>query len=337
VLGLREVGGWQGLLSRLPPDHGHGVAVLASAEANPMGVPWYAVVFGLTIFAGTSYWCTDFLVVQRALAARNMLAARRTPLIAAFFKMLFPFLIILPGLLGTALFRERIEGQPNLVVPILMERYYSQGMLGLGLTALLASFMSGMAGNVTAFNTVWTYDIYRALIAPGRTDSHYLGMGRITTVVGTLLSVGASYLVMRFHNMGDYLVLVFSLFMFPMSTAFLLGMFWKRTSATGAFYGMMSGVSASIAHYLLYHYGLIHYRTEMAANLYIIIVGWLAGCSVTIALSLCASPRPDRELDGLVYSPLEVLRRERVRWRESPELWAILLFLMLLALLVVFW
>ena len=210
-------------------------------------------------------------------------------------------------------------------------------MLGLGLTALLASFMSGMAGNVTAFNTVWTYDIYKALIAPGRSDAHYVGMGRITTVAGTILSVGTSYLVMRFHNMGDYLVLVFSLFMFPMSTAFLLGMFWRRTSASGAFYGMMSGVSASIAHYLLYHYGFIHYRTEMAANLYIIIVGWLIGCAVTVVISMRSSPRPERELEGLVYSPFEVLRRERVRWQKSPELWAILLLAMLLAVLAVFW
>ena len=162
LMGLREAGGWHGLTHRLPFELVHAYAIFAHPEKNPMGVPWYAIVAGFTVFAGTSYWCTDFLIVQRAMAARNLLAARQTPLIGAFFKMLTPAVIVVPGLVALVVIPEQIRGHYNMVVPLLLERYYPSGLLGVGLTALLASFMSGMAGNVTAFNTVWTFDIYQA-------------------------------------------------------------------------------------------------------------------------------------------------------------------------------
>jgi len=302
-----------------------------------MGVPWYAIVMAFTIFAGTSYWCTDFLIVQRAMAARDMLAARQTPLIGAFFKMLAPAVIVVPGLVALAVIPTEVHGQYNMVVPLLLKRYYPAGLLGIGLTALLASFMSGMAGNVSAFNTVWTFDIYQAYLRPDRAEQHYVWMGRVVTVAGTLLSVGTSYLVMRFANMGDYLVLIFALFIFPMSTAFLLGMFWKRTTPTGAFYGMVVGVATNLIHYALYHFGIVRYGTEMAANVYIIIVGWLLGFVVAVGLSLVTKPRPESELEGLVYSLAQSFRSEPVRWYQSPRLWGIAVLSLLGLLAWVFW
>jgi SSS family solute:Na+ symporter len=337
LLGLREVGGWEGLTARMPFEYSHAYAVFADPQSNPMGVPWYAVVMGFTVFAGTSYWCTDFLIVQRALAARDMTAARHTPLIGAFFKMLVPAIIVIPGLVAIVVIPGELGDQYNMTIPLLIQRYYPAGLLGIGLTALLASFMSGMAGNVTAFNTVWTFDIYQAYIRPNQSEHHYVWMGRLTTILGTLLSVGTSYLVMRFSNMGDYLVLIFSLFLFPLSTAFLLGMFWKRATATGAFYGMIAGVGANLAHYGLYHFGVVHYRTEMAANIYIIIVGWLLAFTVIFGLSLVTRPRPESELEGLVYSLARTLRGHAMPWYIDPKTWAIGLLLMLALLGAIFW
>ena len=339
IMGLTEVGGWTALMQRLPWEYRHAYAVLADPQTNPMGVSWYAVILALTLFAGTSYWCTDFLIVQRALAARDLDAARQTPLIAAFFKMLSPAIIIVPGLIALAVIPNQIQGQYNMVIPLLLERYYQStpGLLGLGLIALLASFMSGMAGNVTAFNTVWTYDIYQPYLRPNRSEGHYLWVGRLATVCGTILSVTTSYLVMRFRNMGDYLVLVFSLFIFPMSTAFLAGMFWKRTTATGAFYGMITGVITNMAHYGLYRCDIVPYRTEMAANIYIIIVGWLLGLAVTIGISLTTKPQPEKDLVGLVYSLSRVQDEKPVRWLRAPGFWAIILLAMFLLLAYFFW
>jgi len=337
VLALKDVGGWQGLTEKLPSSYLHAYAVFSQPETNPMGVPLYSVVLAFTIFAGTSYWCTDFLIVQRALAARDMRAARMTPLIAAFFKMLVPAIIVLPGLVALAVIPHRIEGQYNMTIPLLLQRYYPPGLLGIGLTALLASFMSGMAGNVTAFNTVWTFDIYQAYIRPRQPERHYVWMGRCATVVGTILSVGTSYIVMRFSNMGDYLVLIFSLFLFPLSTAFLLGMFWKRATATGAFYGMVAGVGTNLIHYALYHFGFIRYRTDMAANIYIIIVGWLVAFAVATGLSLVTKPRSETQLEGLVYSRARKFRENPDPWHKSPALAGIALLVMLGIVSIAFW
>jgi SSS family solute:Na+ symporter len=337
LMGLREVGGWHELTRRLPFELVHAYAIFGHPDKNPMGVPWYAIVAGFTVFAGTSYWCTDFLIVQRAMAARNMLAARQTPLIGAFFKMLLPAVIVVPGLVALVVIPEHIHGQYNMVVPLLLERYYPSGLLGVGLTALIASFMSGMAGNVTAFNTVWTFDIYQAYLHPNQSEQHYVWMGRCTTVVGTILSVATSYVVIRFTNMGDYLVLIFALFMFPMSIAFLLGMFWKRATATGAFYGMVVGVATNLVHYGLYNMGWVHYPTDMAANTYIILVGWVLGFSVAVGLSLVTRPRPESDLKGLVFSLRGALDSEFTPWYQRPGIWGALLLAMLALLGWIFW
>src|SRR5438045_2810307 len=265
-LGLRDVGGWSGLQARLaevsttqgfaPGAFSHSWQFMGRAADNPMGVEWFAMLMGLGFVLSFGYWCTDFLVVQRAMAAHSMAAARRTPLVAAVPKMLFPFLVIFPGMIALALTQQhdgggltiptKPDGSANfdLVIPLMLRHYFPPGMLGLGLTALMASFMSGMAGNVTAFNTVWTYDIYQAYIRPKATDRALLWMGRVTTVVGIAISVAAAYFAARFNNIMDLLQLVFAFVNAPLVATFLLVMFWKRATGHGAFFGLLAGILA---------------------------------------------------------------------------------------------
>ena len=231
--------------------------LMGSPSANPMGVEWFGLVMGLGFVLSFGYWCTDFLVVQRAMAADSMAAARRTPLIAAVPKMLFPFLVILPGMVAMALTAHagtsgfalpaKPDGTLNydMAIPMMLAHYFPTGLLGLGLTALMACFMSGMAGNVTAFNTVWTYDIYQSYIRKQASDAHYLWVGRMATVFGIVLSVAAAYAATRFNNIMDMLQLVFAFVNAPLFATFLLGMFWKRATGHGAFTGLLAGTLAA--------------------------------------------------------------------------------------------
>src|SRR5262249_55945096 len=262
-LGLKDAGGWTGLQSRLSTvatasGFGSGAwseswRYMGQPSSNPMGVEWFGLAMGLGFVLSFGYWCTDFLVVQRAMAADSMSAARRTPLIAAVPKMFFPFLVILPGMIAIALtyqagssgfvLPKKLDGtfDYDLAIPMMLGHYFPTGMLGIGLTALMASFMSGMAGNVTAFNTVWTYDIYQSYIKRGASDQHYLWMGRMATVFGIAISVAAAYVATRFNNIMDMLQLVFAFVNAPLFATFLLGMFWKRATGHGAFLGLLSG------------------------------------------------------------------------------------------------
>src|SRR6185437_2515923 len=254
---VMKAGGWSGMASRVPQVMTHSWTHMANAADNPMGVEWFGLVMGLGFVLSFGYWCTDFLVVQRAMAAESMIAARRTPIIAAFPKMLFPFLVILPGMLAIALYTagdlvlHSKGGSLNydLVVPVMLARFFPSGLLGLGLTALIASFMSGMAGNVTAFNTVWTYDIYQSYIRPGASDAHYLRVGRAATVAGIAASVACAYTAAKFNNIMDVLQLVFAFVNAPLFATFLLGMFWRRATGHGAFFGLLAGTAAAAAHH----------------------------------------------------------------------------------------
>jgi len=337
ILGTHEAGGWKGLAARLPSGFSHTWSNLARATDNPMGVEWFQVAAGLGFVLSFGYWCTDFLVVQRAMAARDMAAAQKTPLIAAFPKMLFPFLVIVPGMAAwAALPREQFlvngRAEYNLALPLLLARYYPPGMLGVGITALLASFMSGMAGNVTAFNTVWTYDIYQSFFRRNAPDAHYLAMGRMATVSGVLLSIGAAYLALQFRNIMDYLQLIFSFVNAPLFATFLLGMFWKRATPDGAFFGLAAGTLAAAGHYLATARGWVSYASEMAANFDRAIYAW-AGCFViSIAISLCTRPRPDAELAGLVYSLTEKPSYRRLAWLDRPATLAVLVAMLTILL-----
>src|SRR5438034_1969052 len=268
LLGLKDIGGWHGLTSKLavvatnagfePGAWSHSWKYTGAPTHNPMGIEWFGLIMGLGFAMSFGYWCTDFLVVQRAMAAGSMTAARRTPLIAAWPKMFMPLLVILPGMLAIGLHASRggflpigSDGQPNynLAIPMMLAHYMPSGVLGLGLTALMASFMSGMAGNVTAFNSVWTYDIYQTHIRPGQTDGHYLRVGHAATVFGILASVAAAYSATRFNNILDMLQLVFSFVNGPLFATFLLGMFTRRATGHGAFSGLVAGTAAAALHH----------------------------------------------------------------------------------------
>ena len=335
---------------------------LGSASANPMGVEWFGMVMGLGFVLSFGYWCTDFLVVQRAMAADSMSAARRTPLIAAVPKMFFPFLVILPGMIAIALtykagqtgfeLPKKPDGRFNydLAVPLMLGHYFPSGMLGIGLTALMASFMSGMAGNVTAFNTVWTYDIYQPYINRTASDQHYLMIGRLATVFGIALSVAAAYVAQQFNNIMDMLQLVFAFVNAPLFATFMLGMFWKRTTGHGAFFGLLSGMVAAAIHHGLSlpvgaaigikggwitpHYS---YPSEMAQNFWTAIYAWTTCCIVTIVISLMTKPREEHELVGLVYSLTEKPKEEGVAWYSRPATLGVVVIVMAVVLNIIFW
>jgi SSS family solute:Na+ symporter len=279
-------------------------------------------VIGLTLTAGPSYWCTDFLLIQRALAAKDLDSARKTPLVAALPKMLFPAIVTLLGMVALVVGPHIVTKDYNLALPMLLGRYYGSGMLGLGLTALLASFMSGMAGNITAFNTVFTYDIYQTYLVKNRPDAHYLRIGKWTTVWGTLLSCLSAYIALNFDNLMDYMQLIGILFIAPFFIVFLLGMFWKRASATAGFYGMVAGTLGCLTEYLLYRLGVLHFRGPMASNVWMAVWGFIAGLTVMVVVTyLTTAPDPEK-LKGLTYSYAASVERSGA-WYRTPEFYAV--------------
>jgi SSS family solute:Na+ symporter len=338
VMSMVEAGGWQGLERRLPSGYLHVWTTLGHAAANPMGVQWFGVVMGLGFVLSFGYWCTDFLVVQRAMAAQDMTAAQKTPLVGAIPKVFIPFLVIIPGIAAWAVIPHSaflVNGKTNynLALPLLLGRYYPAGLLGVGITALLASFMSGMAGNVTAFNTVWTYDIYQALMRRDAPDAHYLKMGRAATFFGIFLSIGAAYAALQFHNIMNYLQLIFSFVNAPLLATFLLGMFWKRTTADGAFWGLVSGTAAAAGHWAMTAHGLLfHYSSVMAANFSRAIYAFGACFIITIGVSLFTTPRLESELVGLVSSLTERPRYGHLSWWRRPVTLALGVLALTLAL-----
>jgi SSS family solute:Na+ symporter len=371
-LGLKDAGGWSGLQARLgvvATEHGfasgawsHSWKYMDSPSHNPMGVEWFGMAMGLGFVLSFGYWCTDFLVVQRAMAANSMSAARRTPLIAAIPKMFFPFLVILPGMIAIALtyqtgesgfaLPKKVDGTFNydMAIPMMLAHYFPTGILGVGLTALMASFMSGMAGNVTAFNTVWTYDIYQSYIRKGASDQHYLWMGRMSTVFGIAISVGAAYVATRFNNIMDMLQLVFAFVNAPLFATFLLGMFWKRATGHGAFLGLLSGTMAAALHHGLTlplnavagvkggWFGATHiYPSEMAQNFWTAIFAWTSCFVVTIIVSLMTRRRDEKDLVGLVYSLTERPKDGHLAWHQRPAILGVIVLLMTLVLNIIFW
>ncbi len=329
-LGLREVGGWHALLAKLPEQYGHTWQGMAG-PGDPLGVPWWVMVVGIGLCAAPAYWCTDFLLVQRALAAKDLASAQKTPLVAAVPKMLFPGIVTIQGMLALALFPAVVKQNYNLALPALMGHFYHSGMLGLGLTALLASFMSGMAGNITAFNTVFTYDIYQTYIAKARPDQHYLRVGKTATVVGTLLACASSFIVLYFNNLMDYMQLIGILFISPFFIVFLLGMFWKRPSATAGFFGMVAGISGATLEYVLYRLGILKFHSPMASNIWTAVWGFVAGLVVTVVASYLTAPPREETLKGLVFSHA-LAKPAPVAWYRSPKFYAVIVIAAFLVL-----
>jgi SSS family solute:Na+ symporter len=405
ILGLIQTGGWTGLKARIITDlhsdtYFHLWRDTGHFASNPMGVHWTGIVFGLGFVISFGYWTTDFLVVQRVLAAHNLRAARMAPIIGSFFKMAVPFIVILPGLLGLVLLQNPdgsrrvlvgedvvnsctvsgphdaianpgvcaaamsktrlsasyedkvLAGAPdaslhsyNEALPLMMVRYLGPGLLGLGITALIAGFMSGMAGNVSAFSTVWTYDIYRPLIKKNATDSHYVMVGRLSILIGVAVSIGAAYLVMHAHGIMDYVQALFSFFIAPLLGAILMGMFWKRATAPAGFLGLLIGIVTSVSLFVwvklnpsdLATVALSPDAKPMAENLYRALWAFLITVIVIYVVSLFTKPRPVAELEGLVYGATILPKEEPVPFYRNEYFWAVLVVIIFAVLNILFW
>jgi len=360
IIGLIEAGGWSGMVARIHQnfpgqDYTHLWRTLGSFHDNPMGIHWVGIVFGLGCVISMGYWTTDFLVVQRVITAKDMRSAQLAPLIGAAFKMMVPLIVILPGLLGLAVLPQKLTGEAqalatgghsyNEVLPLMLARYCGPGLLGLGITALIAGFMSGMAGNVSAFATVWTYDIYRAMFRRHAPDAHYVSVGRWCTILGVLVSIGTAYLVMHFLSIMDYVQALFSFFIAPLFGTVLLGMLWRRATPAGGFWGLLAGTGSSIGMWAwvkldptaLRYVALSPEAKDMAENMYRALWSWIVCVAVTVAVSAVTRPKPERDLAGLVYGCTEFPAHGHLALYQKPIFWAGIIAAAFLLLQVIFW
>jgi len=359
ILGLVEAGGWQNLKTKIAvnasSEYTHLWRTLGSFSDNPMGIHWTGIVFGLGAVISFGYWTTDFLVVQRVLAAKDLRAAKMAPIIGAAFKMFVPFIVILPGLLAIAVLPVKLTGESaalatgghsyNEVLPLMLARYCGPGLLGLGITALMAGFMSGMAGNVSAFSTVWTYDIYGALINKNASDEQYVRMGRWATIWGVLISIGTAYLVMQFLSIMDYVQALFSFFIAPLFGTVVLGMLWKRTTPAGGFWGLLAGTASSIGMWAwvkidpsaLAYVALSTHARDMAENMYRALWSWVVCVVITVGVSLVTKSKPESELAGLVYGATQIPSDRQMPFYQRPIFWATVVAVLFVTLNVLFW
>jgi len=354
-IGMQQAGGLQGILANVDNAKLHLWKGMGNAATNPMGTDAFSMIFGLGFVLAFGYWCTDFLVVQRAMISHNLNDARRTPIIAALPKIFMPLIVIVPGIILLALQKQfsgfelplNVNGQVdyNMTLPLLLSKLYPSGILGVGITALIASFMSGMAGNVTAFNTVFTFDIYQTHIKPNAGEKHYLNVGKATTVVGILLSILTAYVARGFNSIMDLLQLVFGFVNAPLFATFLLGMFWKKSTANGAFWGLLSGTAAAALTYLL---TVAEGKGGSIANLHTFYSGtsqafniaWIAFVVcfiVTAVISFFTEKKPEKELVGLVYSLTPRQQDKNRIWYKNPLWIAVIVLAITLALNVIFY
>jgi solute:Na+ symporter, SSS family len=378
ILGLIEAGGWSGLQARImqnltalnvpnPGAYTHLWATLGDFDKNPMGINWVGIVFGLGAVISMGYWTTDFLVVQRVLSSKDLRSAKLAPIIGAAFKMLVPFIVILPGLLGLALLRDphtgsllrlvpgniawsdagRAQGLHSFdeVLPLMLARYCGPGLLGLGITALIAGFMSGMAGNVSAFATVWTYDIYGALINKQASDESKVRMGRWCTLIGMAVSIGTAYLVMHAQSIMDYVQALFSFFIAPLFGTVLLGMLWKRATSAAGFWGLFAGTLSSIGMYTwvninpnaVRYVALSMQAQDQAQNMFRALWSCLLCIVVTVLVSLVTRPKSDAELEGLVYGATQISSETYATTLHRPWFWALVVGIAFIAVNIIFW
>ena len=378
ILGLIEAGGWSGLKTKIlqnlteqhvsnPGAYTHLWSTLGDFGNNPMGINWVGIVFGLGAVISMGYWTTDFLVVQRVLSAKDLRSAKLAPIIGAAFKMMVPFIVILPGLLGLALLRDPHTGSLlrlvpadlawskagqaqglhgyDEVLPLMLARYCGPGLLGLGITALIAGFMSGMAGNVSAFTTVWTYDIYGALINKNASDESKVRMGRWCTVIGVIVSIGTAYLVMNAQSIMDYVQALFSFFIAPLFGTVILGMLWKRATPAGGFWGLLAGTLSSVGMYTWVKFdpGAVKYvalssqAQDQAQNMFRALWCWLVCVIVTVVVSMVTKPKPDSELTDLVYGLTPIPHEEKISIFHSPVFWGTVVAIVFVILQIIFW
>src|SRR5579871_2257935 len=372
ILGLVEAGGWDGFKAKLahnieagviaPGDYTHMWRSMGHFTDNPMGIHWTGIVFGLGFAISFAYWTTDFLVVQRVLAAHNLRSARMAPIIGSFFKMAVPFIVIIPGLLGLVVLKNpngtlmQLVPQNlatpgsglhsyNEVLPLMMVRYLAPGLLGLGITALIAGFMSGMAGNVSAFSAVWTYDLYQPLIKKNASDEHLVTVGRWATILGVIVSIGTAYLVMSAAGIMDYVQALFSFFISPLLGVVLVGMFWKRATKAGGFWGLLLGTVTSIGlwgwvkadPHALRFVALSPDAKDMAENIYRALWSVIVAILVNVVVSLGTKPKTAEELTGLVYGATKLPVEEPVPFFKNEYFWLVIAIVLFVALNVYFW
>ena len=360
IVGLLETGGWDGMVARITANFpGQDFTHMWSSTGtydNPMGVHWVGIVFGWGLAISFGYWCTDFLIIQRVMTAKDLRSAKLGTVIGAFFKMMVPLIVILPGLLGRAVLPFELVSEPvaqqtgahsyNEVLPLMLVRYCEPGLLGLGVTALIAGFMSGMAGNVSAFATVWTYDIYQPLIRKQATDAHYVRMGRWCTLLGVFVSIGTAYLVMSFRSIIDYAQVVFVFFIVPMFGTVVLGMLWKRTTPAAGFWGLLAGILASFFLWLWVRLDPSALRfvalspdakLGMADNIYRAMWSLIVNVVVTVVVSLLTKPKPAHELKGLVYGLTEIPSEGHFPIFKRPITWAAAVAIGFVVLNIIFW
>ena len=298
---LHDFHGLHGVAEDLPATMTHIWTTMPVAGHSTAAMDVVGVVFGLGFVLSCGYWCTDFVLIQRALAARTVEGSIRTPLFAAIVKLSFPVLVILPGMAAAVFFLHGNHSRYDQALPFLMRHYYGRALLGLGISAILASLMSGLAGNINALATLWTHDLYRAHIRPNQHDAHYLAVGRITVAVATGISIATAYIALRYNNLMDYLQLLFSLFNAPLFATFLLGMFTTWATPEAGFYGLLTGLFVSIAHNLLVHFHLLVYGSDMLADFYGAIYGCGSCAVATTIISLFTRPKLREELVGITY------------------------------------
>src|SRR5690348_8798570 len=359
ILGLIETGGWSGMVARIHQNFPgqnftHMWAPMGAVDKNPMGIYWVAIVFGLGATLSMGYWTTDFLVVQRVLSAKDLRSAKMAPIIGSFFKMAVPLIVILPGLLGRAVLPFHLvpgnQAQPGQfkyddVLPLMLARYCGPGLMGLGITALVAGFMAGMAGNVSAFATVWTYDLYRPYLRKDATDAHYVSMGRWCTIIGLFVSIGTAYLVQYNKSMMDYVQALFGFFIAPLFGTVLLGMLWKRVTRMAGFWGLLAGVVSSVTIFLLMKFderwvsvfALSPLAQPLAQAMWQALWSTITCVVVTVLVTLMTKPKPDQELVGLVYSLTEKAHEEHVSWLHRPFFWGMVALAVLVVLQIIFW
>jgi solute:Na+ symporter, SSS family len=374
ILGLIEAGGWNNMIASINAQHpGQNFtslwANMGSAADNPMGMHWTGMVFGLGLAVSFGYWCTDFLQVQRVMAAKDLRSAQNGTIIGAFLKMLVPLIVTIPGLLGLAVLTQKagITLVPesvaqttgghsyNEVLPLMMARYLGPGLLGLGITAMIAGFMSGMAGNVSAFATVWTYDVYRPLIKKNATDDHYVSMGRWASIIGVFVAILTAYAAKYFSNILVYMQVLVMFFIIPLFGVVILGMLWKRPTAAGGFWGFLAGILFSIGEFVYVHLfpgyfnpsalnpehvtviALTPLAQDMAVNMYSALWSLIVCMGVTVIVSLFTRPKRDEELKDLVYGLTVVPDEGPTPWYKHPNFWAAVVLVVLVMVNIAFW
>jgi SSS family solute:Na+ symporter len=311
VVGLHDMGGWGGLTDKVTANKNGGDGFLHTWQGtgvgdvtNPLGSSWIGIIFGLGFLLSFGYWTTNFAEVQRAMSARNMSAARRTPLIGAFPKVFIPALTIIPGLIALVLFPKlgAESGQYTYTnaIPLLINKYLPNGVLGIAVTGLLAAFMAGMAANVSSFNTVVTYDIWQTYIKKDRDDAYYLRTGRVFTVVGILIGIGTAFIAAGYSNIMNYVQVLFSFFNVPLFVTFIIGIFWKRMTAWAGFSALLGGTLGALVTYLLYKADVVSFRTDLEETFWGSGVAFVVASVLAVGVSMVTQPKPEDELQGLV-------------------------------------